>query len=118
MDNARFDHLTRALGAALTRRRGLAVLGGGVIASQMVVRRAAAGSAPQAGCRPGLDYCGAGCCAPNERCRGGACVNETIAGRCLGYRVECSSNSACCGNLRCVEVRGGSICRYLTCPQR
>ena len=122
MDHARFDHLTRVLGAALTRRRGLAALGGGVIANKAAVRRAAAGIAPQEVCRPGLDYCGTTCCAPNERCRARACVNESLADRCVGEGEQCSADKPCCGNLRCASYADGFgrswVCDYDGCNRR
>lgn len=126
MDDARFDHLTRLLGTVLTRRRSLAIVAGGISAALPAQRLVVAAGDPVVSCRPGLDRCGSACCAPDARCRNGACeVQSGPISACFGEGEEigklesCFGAKKCCGNLTCVEEAYPNIiikkCEYVTC---
>ena len=98
MDGARFDDLTRALGAARSRRTALRALAGGLAAA--VTGFARPGAAEAARCGREGEACG--CCQRGLTCAGGACCpNDRVCGG-----ARCPAGTACQGGA-CVRAGGG-----------
>jgi hypothetical protein len=125
MDQDRFDGLTRALGAAASRRSiGRALAGGGLGAlfaamfgvrdsdakkkrrkkrKKQNIQQLPAGCAPNCADRScGNDGCGGSCgeCGGDQNCRGGSCcapepLNVTCAGRCGTWTNTCGQLVEC-----------------------
>ena len=106
MDSNRFDQLTRAVA---TRRRGIAMLVGALLAG---------GAASPTHARPnraicqGQRQCGGECCRKGFKCFLGKCQRELDwGGSCAARFSSCSSNDACCeGVCRFSKCQGNLTC--------
>jgi hypothetical protein len=119
MDGKEFDHFVRALGARLTRRRGLqAGLGLGVAAAALPAAQPVQADENTARCAAGLDRCGQVCCVADARCRSKPgkspqCLYVTTEA-CARYRNWCSDNFPCCSGNRCIfNPNTGYYCQPL-----
>ena len=122
MDPARFDHWTRKLTSANSRRAfGLATLGSS-IAAILPLATAARKRKKKKKCKAPRERCGKACCQPGVPCIGGVCGCPAGAVACQSALqpgpvclegaccpVNCAGDTCCPSGANCVPGAGGAL---------